>query len=69
MTINGGQVAYNADGSWTVVVAHDDPGHPNFVSTAGHDRGRIWLRWFYPSATPDLLSTRVVPLTEVPAVS
>ena len=35
VTINGGQVAYEADGSWTIVVADRDPGHPNWVSTAG----------------------------------
>ena len=69
VTINGGQVAYNSDGSWTIVVAHEDPGHPNFVSTAGHDRGRIWLRWFYPSATPERPVTRVVAREDVPAVS
>ena len=43
---------YADDGSWTIVVAHRDPGHPNWVSPAGHPRGRIWFRWFYPSETP-----------------
>jgi hypothetical protein len=59
VTINGGQVAYNDDGSWTIVVAHRNPGHPNWVSTAGHPRGRIWFRWFYPSSTPVRPTTRV----------
>ncbi len=39
VTLNGGQVVYEPDGSWTIVVAHRDPGHPNWVSTAGHPRG------------------------------
>jgi hypothetical protein len=69
VTINGGQVTYDADGSWTIVVAHRDPGHPNFVSTAGHARGRIWLRWFCPERTPDRPTTRVVPLAEVPSLA
>jgi hypothetical protein len=43
-TINGGQVRYEPDGSWTIVVAHRDSGHPNWVSPAGHSRGRIWFR-------------------------
>jgi hypothetical protein len=65
VTINGAQAAYNDDGSWTIVVAHRDPGHPNWVSTAGHPRGRIWLRWFLPSATPEPPLARVVPVDEV----
>jgi hypothetical protein len=59
VTINGGQIAYEPDGSWRIVVAHTDPGHPNWVSTAGHPRGRIWFRWFYPEGTPEQPMTRV----------
>jgi hypothetical protein len=62
VTINGGQVVYDDDGSWTIVVARRDTGHPNWVSTAGHARGRIWFRWFYPSATPARPTTRVIEL-------
>ena len=60
VTINGTQVVANDDGSWTIVIAHRDPGHPNWVSTAGHERGRVWLRWFLPSETPERPKTRVV---------
>ncbi len=67
VTINGAQTTYEADGSWTLVIAHEDPGHPNWLSTAGHPRGRIWFRWFYPSATPDRPETRVVKLADIPA--
>lgn len=66
VTINGGQVVYEPDGSWTIVVAHEDPEHPNWVSTAGHPRGRIWLRWFLPAETPTRPTTEVVRLAEVP---
>jgi hypothetical protein len=59
VTINGAQVTPNDDGSWTIVVAEHDPGHPNWVSTAGHPRGRIWFRWFLPSETPARPTTRV----------
>jgi hypothetical protein len=65
VTINGGQVRYEPDGSWRVVVAHRDPGHPNWVSTAGHPRGRIWFRWFHPEETPARPTTRVVPVDEL----
>ncbi len=63
VTINGGQVVYEDDGSWTIVVAARDPGHANWVSTAGHPRGLLWFRWFHPSATPDRPTTQVVTLS------
>jgi hypothetical protein len=62
VTINGGQVAYEPDGSWRIVVAHRDPGQPNWLSTMGHPRGRLWFRWFHPAATPERPETRVVKL-------
>jgi hypothetical protein len=68
VTINGGQVQYEPDGSWKIVVAPRDPGHPNWVSTAGHPRGRIWLRWFHAEATPERPTTKVVPLGQVAAL-
>jgi hypothetical protein len=68
VTINGAQTTYEPDGTWTLVVAHEDPGHPNWLSTAEHPRGRIWFRWFYPSATPERPTTEVVKLADVPRV-
>lgn len=35
VTINGHHVAYEPDGSWRIVISDRDPGHPNWVSTAG----------------------------------
>jgi hypothetical protein len=69
VTINGGQIAHERDGSWTIVVARRDPGHVNWVSTAGHQRGRIWFRWFCPEVTPERPTVRVVPSSQVPAVA
>jgi hypothetical protein len=62
VTINGGQVQYESDGSWTIVVAGRDPGHPNWISTADHPRGLLWFRWFHPAATPERPTTEVVEL-------
>jgi hypothetical protein len=69
VTINGSQVSYNADGSWTIVVAGRDPGHANWVSTAGHERGRLWFRWFLPACTPDRPTTRVVAISDLTAIA
>lgn len=65
VTINGDQVVYEPDGSWTVVISGRDPRHPNWVDTQGHSSGRIWLRWFLPESTPAPLECRVVPVADV----
>ena len=65
VTINGAQVQYEPDGSWTIVVAAQQPQHPNWVSTAGHTRGRIWFRWFLPSETPDQPVVEVLPVASL----
>ena len=62
VTINGSQVTYEPDGSWRIVIGATDPGHPNWVSTAGHRNGRIWFRWFLPEHTPDRPEVEVVPV-------
>jgi len=59
VTINGGEVQHEDDGSWEIVVSERDPGHPNWVRTQGHPRGRLWFRWFLPEATPDRPTTEV----------
>lgn len=65
VTINGAHVTYTPDGSWQIVISETDPGHPNWVSTAGRSKGLIWLRWFLPEATPAPLSCRVVDVAEI----
>lgn len=65
VTINGAQIRYEDDGSWRIVVAHRDPGHPNWVSTQGHHEGLLWFRWFLPEATPDRPTVQVVPVDAV----
>jgi hypothetical protein len=62
VTINGGQVRYESDGSWEVVVAGRDPGHPNWISTQGHRSGLLWFRWFLPETTPRQPSCEVIRL-------
>lgn len=58
--INFRQVRYEDDGSWRITVAGRDPHRPNWVSTAGHPRGRIWFRWFLAEETPAQPVARVV---------
>ena len=46
------QVRYEPDGSWRLVIAAQDTGHPNWLSTAGHPRGVLWFRWFLADDVP-----------------
>ena len=48
-----------------LVVSRTDPGHPNWVSTAGRGKGLIWLRWFLPEETPARPVCRVVDIEDL----
>jgi hypothetical protein len=63
---NKATVAYEPDGSVRLVVAHDDPGLPNWLQTAGHDRGSMCWRWVRAKEHPQP-RTRVVKLAELRA--
>jgi hypothetical protein len=43
--LNHTQAHYEPDGSFRLVVAHRDPGVPNWLQTAGHAHGTMGLRW------------------------
>lgn len=43
--INKHNAHYNPDGGVTLVLAHRDPGHPNWLETAGHSKGTCLFRW------------------------
>lgn len=65
IAVNGHGAVLEADGSVRLVVAHRDPGHPNWLDTTGHDHGTMGMRWVRAADHPRA-STRVVPLAEVP---
>ncbi|MED5263111.1 MAG: DUF1214 domain-containing protein [Myxococcota bacterium] len=52
------------DGSIRLVLAHRDPGVPNWLETAGHRRGTMCLRWVRAERHPQP-AVRVVRLDEV----
>lgn len=64
--INSFSARPNADGTVTVIVAHSDPGHPNWLETAGHTEGTMCWRWYRPKAdVPESLETRVVEMDDI----
>jgi len=44
--VNKASAVYEADGSVRVVVAHSDPGMPNWINTCGHAEGTMLWRWY-----------------------
>ncbi len=57
-----------ADGSVRLVVAHQDPGLPNWIQTVGHECGTMCFRWVRADAHP-VPRTRVVKHAELSALS
>lgn len=51
--VNKFTARYRPDGSVRVVVAHRDPGVPNWINTVGHDCGVMSWRWIRAKAHPD----------------
>ena len=64
VTINKHTARYEDDGSVRLIVAHDDPGHPNWIETAGHDRGTMCFRWIRADEHPQP-ACRVAKLSEL----
>ncbi len=61
-SLNGCQTEPDADGVHRYVVAHRDPGVPNWLDTTGLPEGFLSLRWAYtqaPDAVPTTTVTRV----------
>ena len=58
--VNSRTAAYESGGTAVIIVAHTDPGHPNWIETAGHSHGTMCFRWVRPEPfdAPD-------PVTEV----
>jgi len=57
--VNSKTATYRDDGSVRIVVAHTDPGVPNWIQTVGHARGTMCLRWVRAQEHPRP-QTRVV---------
>jgi hypothetical protein len=61
IAVNHATARLRDDGSVRIVVAHEDPGHDNWIDPAGHTFGTMCWRWVRASSHPEP-STRLVKL-------
>jgi hypothetical protein len=59
-SLNQAQITLEADGSFRIVIAHSDPGVPNWLDTEGHPRGSIFWRFLLPHTDPTAIDSTVV---------
>jgi hypothetical protein len=63
--VNHHQAVTSSDGRVRAVLAHEDPGVPNWIDTQGRAEGLVTLRSFWVSTEPPTPRTRVVKLADV----
>ena len=63
--LNRTQLDLGPDGAYRVVVAHRDPGVPNWLDTEGHEIGIVFWRFFLADERPGPITCTVVPVDEV----
>jgi hypothetical protein len=54
INLNHSQIRAAPDGSFEVCLAHRDPGHPNWLDTAGHNAGYVLARSLLLESDPEL---------------
>ena len=65
VSLNRNQVEYEKDGSFRMVIAHEDPGVPNWLDTEGRSTGQVYWRYIFPSDKPRRVKTKVVKLSSL----
>lgn len=63
ISLNRKQTVLNADGSFEMIVAHRDPGRPNWLDTEGRPYGIIFWRFQLPVGDIPPLETEVITLS------
>lgn len=61
-SLNRAQMRLGADGAFRVVIAHRDPGAPNWLDTEGHPIGVVFWRILLPEAPCEEIRCQVVEL-------
>jgi hypothetical protein len=62
VSLNRAQTRLEPDGSYRMVIAHRDPGVPNWLDAAGHREGIMFWRFLLPEEKPEKPRCKVVPV-------
>jgi hypothetical protein len=65
VTLNRKQTKLEPDGSFRIVIAHRDPGVPNWLDTEGRPFGMVFWRFFLPEETVETPRAELVPVDHV----
>ena len=65
VSLNRKQTVLNDDGTFTIVVAHQDPGVPNWMDTEGRTRGTLFWRFMLPEGEIETPVAKVVKFADI----
>jgi hypothetical protein len=60
IVLNHGAIETDGEGNFEIVLAHRDPGHPNWMDTAGHHAGYLIARSLLPEGAAPALTVQVM---------
>ena len=63
VSLNRAQTVYEENGTFEMIVAHKDPGRPNWLDTEGRSYGIMFWRFQLPEGAITPLETEVITLT------
>jgi len=65
ISLNRRQTKYEADGSFRMIIAHQDPGVPNWLDTEGRQKGQIFWRFQLAEDAIQPVETKVVKISSL----
>ena len=65
VSLNRAQTQLGDDGRFEMVIAHEDPGHPNWMDCEGRSEGTIFWRFMLPEGEIETPQARLVKLSEL----
>lgn len=68
VSLNRAQTKQDGDGRFKMVIAHSDPGVPNWLDASGRVAGLVYWRFLFAEGDIETPTTQVVPVAEVAAV-
>ena len=69
ISLNRAQTVADSDGRFTAVIAHGDPGVPNWLDSEGRPFGIVFWRFMLPEGDLETPQAEVVPFSELQSVT